>query len=122
MERMMNDDLRGALQRVNDRMAELLKNAQGALCGERDFAPEDIRQLREVMNAMAPIVAQSYELRRRQPELGVPLDLYKSHLNELQSTLEQIRVTLLVRQASLRASQTQLQAVAHWAAAFSETR
>jgi hypothetical protein len=122
MERMMKDDLGGALQRVNDRMGELLKSAQGALRGERDFAREDIRQLREMMDAMAPIVAQSYELRRRQPELSAPLDLYKSHLNELQSTLEQIRVTLLVRQASLRASQSQLQAVAQWAATFSQTR
>jgi hypothetical protein len=33
-------------------------------------------------------------------------------LNELQATLEQIRVTLLVQQASLRASQSQLHAVA----------
>ena len=78
---MMNDDLRGALQRVNDRMAELFKNAQGARRGERDFTPEDVRQPRETMDALAPIVAQSYELRRRQPELGEPLDLYKSHLN-----------------------------------------
>jgi hypothetical protein len=122
MERMMNDDLRGALQRVNDRMAELLKNAQDALRGERDFTPEDIRQLRETMDAMAPIVAQSCELRRRQPELGAPLDLYKSHLNELQTTLEQIRVTLLVQQASLRASRSQLNAVSRWAATFSQTR
>jgi hypothetical protein len=122
MERMMNDDLRGALQRVNDRMAELLKNAQGALRGERDCTPEDIRQLRETMDTMAPIVAQSYELRRRQPELGEPLDLYKSHLNELQTTVEQIRVMLLVRQATLRASRSQLHAVSQWAATFSQTR
>jgi len=32
------------------------------------------------------------------------LDLYKSHLNELQATLEQIRVTLQLQQARLRAS------------------
>jgi hypothetical protein len=50
----------GAPQRVNDRMAELLKNAQGTLRGERDFTPEDIGQLRETMDAMAPIVAQSF--------------------------------------------------------------
>ncbi len=79
------------------------------------------RQLRETMDAMAPIVAQSYELRRRQPELGAPLDLYKSHLNEVQSTLEQIRVTLLVRQASLRASQSHMNAVSRWAATFTQT-
>ena len=76
-------------------MAELLKNAQGTLRGERDFTPEDIGQLRETMDAIAPIVAQSFWLRRRQPELGAPLDLFKSHLNELQATLEQSRVTLL---------------------------
>jgi hypothetical protein len=46
--------------------------------GERDFTPEDIGQLRETMDAMAPIVAQSFWLRRRQPELGAPLDLFKS--------------------------------------------
>jgi hypothetical protein len=62
----------------------MFSNAQSALRGEHDFTPEDIRQLRETMDAMAPIVAQSYELRRRQPELGGPLDLYKSHFNELQ--------------------------------------
>ena len=103
-------------------MAELLKNAQGTLRGERDFTPEDIGQLRETMDAMAPIVAQSFWLRRRQPELGAPLDLFKSHLNELQATLEQSRVTLLVRQASLRANQSHLHAVAQWAATCPETR
>jgi len=41
-------------------MAELLKNAQGTLRGERDFTPEDTGQLRETMDAMAPIVAQSF--------------------------------------------------------------
>jgi hypothetical protein len=100
----------------------MFSNAQSALRGEHDFTPEDIRQLRETMDAMAPIVAQSYELRRRQPELGGSLDLYKSHFKELQSTPEQIRVTLLVRQARLGASQSQLQAVAQWAATFSQTR
>lgn len=118
----MNGDLREALKRVNDHLTELLKNAQGTLRGERDFTPEDIQQLRGIVDAMAPIVARSFELLGRQPELGEPLDLYKSHLNELQSTLEQIRVTLLVRQASLRAGQMQLQAVAKWAATFSQTR
>ena len=103
-------------------MAELLKNGQGTLRGERDFTPEDIGQLRETMDAMAPIVAQSFWLRRRQPELGAPLDLFKSHLNELQARLEQSRVTLLVQQASLRASQSQLHAVAQWAATCPETR
>jgi hypothetical protein len=91
-------------------------------CAANDFSSEDIRQLRETMDAMAPIVAQSYELRRRQPELGAPLDLYKSHLNKFQTTLEQIRVTLRVRQASLQASQSQMNAVSQWAATFSQTR
>ena len=101
-------------------MAELLKNAQGTLRGERDSTPEDIGQLRETMDAMAPIVAQSFWLRRRQPELGAPLDLFKSHLNELQARLEQSRPCL--QQASLRASQSQLHAVAQWAATCPETR
>jgi len=43
-------------------------------------------------------------------------------LNELQATLEQIRVTLLVQQARQRAGQSQLHAVAQWAATFSQTR
>ena len=66
--------------------------------GERDFTPEDIGQLRETMDAMAPIVAQSFWLRRRQPELGAPLDLFKSHLNELQARLEQSRDPACSRQ------------------------
>ncbi len=36
----MKDDLGGLLQRVNNRMAGLLKNAQGALRGARDFTHE----------------------------------------------------------------------------------
>jgi len=37
----------------------------------------------------------------------------------LQATLEQISVTLLLQQASLRASQSQLHGVAQWAATSS---
>ncbi len=83
----MNGDLREALKRVNDHLTELLKNAQGTLRGERDFTPEDIQQLRGIVDAMAPIVAQSFELLGRQPELGEPLDLYKSHLMNCRARL-----------------------------------
>jgi len=41
------------------------------------------------------------KLLRLQPELAGQLDLYKSQLGDLQTTLGQIRVMLLARQASL---------------------
>jgi hypothetical protein len=94
----------------------------GSLEADNSLGEVQSMLLGETIDAMAPIVAQSFELRRRQPELGVPLDLYKSHLSELRSTLEQTRVTLLLRQVSLRASQSQLRAVAQWAETFSQTR
>ena len=118
----MNDALRHTLERVNARLAVLLEDARRALRGEREFGPGDVHQLREPIDEMAPIVAQSLDLRRIQPEIAGQLDLYKSRLGDLETTLHQLRVMLLARQASLRASQTQLTAVSQWVSAFRQTR
>ena len=71
---------------------------------------------------MAPIVAEAVELRRVRPDLAGQLDLYKSNLGDLQTKLEQIRIMLLARQASLEAGRSQMCAVSQWMAAFRQTR
>jgi len=119
---MMGEGLRQTIERVNARLAGLIENARRALRGEGEFKAEDVRQLREPVEEMAPIVAQSPDLRLAQPEIVGELDLYKVHLGELQTTLNQLRVMLLARQASLCSDQTHVSAVSRWASTLRQTR
>lgn len=118
----MSEAVRQTLLRVNACLGGLLEDARRALRGESNFGVEEVRKLRQPIEEMAPIVAESAELRRLQPELAGQLDLYKSQLGDLQTTLAQIRMMLLARQASLEAGRAQLAAVSHWIRAFRQTR
>jgi hypothetical protein len=118
----MSTAIRQTLLRVNACLAGLLEEARRALRGESNFGVEEVRKIRQPVEEMAPIVAQSAELRRLQPELAGQLDLYKSQLGDLQTTLAQIRMMLLARQASLEAGRAQLAAVSQWMNAFRQTR
>jgi uncharacterized coiled-coil DUF342 family protein len=122
MEGMMSDDIRKKVQGVNARLSGLMIQTRGALCGQCDFDVEQIRRLREPLNEMELIVAQSSQLRVMMPELNAQLDEYKAQLNELRSILDKIRIMLLARQASLVAGRTQLDALSQWTSAFQTTR
>ena len=117
----MGEGLRQTVERINARLATLIENARRALRGEGDFNAEHVRELRVPVEEMAPIVAESAALRRVQPEIIGELDLYKAHLGELQTTVDQLRVMLLARQASLRSDQTHLSAVSKWVSALRQT-
>ncbi|HKM65573.1 MAG TPA: hypothetical protein VJX70_00275 [Candidatus Acidoferrum sp.] len=110
------------LKRVNACLAVLLEEARRALRGEGEFGVAEVRKIREPLEEMAPLLAKSAELRRLQPELNGQLDLYKSQLGDLQSTVVQIRLMLLARQASLEAGRVQVSAVSRWVTAFRQTR
>ena len=110
------------IQAVNARMLELLENSRKALRGESNFGIDEIRDLREPLNKMEPVMRQFEALRTAQPELAPQLDVYKLHLAELLTILDQVRVMLLAKQANLLAGRTQLDAATHWLAAFQATR
>ena len=77
------------VSRVNLRFAELPEDARKALRGESNFEPQEIENIREPNNGMAPIIHESAELRTNNPEICPQLDLYASTLSEVQSTLDQ---------------------------------
>jgi len=118
----MYEAMRQTLLRVNASLAGYLADARRAIRGECDFGVEEVRRIRGPVDEMAPVIAHSMELLRMQPELAGHLDLYKSQLGDLQTTLGQIRVMLLARQASLEAGRAQLSAVSQWMGAFRQTR
>jgi len=118
----MSEDVRLTIKRVNWRIAELLEEARRALRGESNFGVEEVRSIRQPVEEMAEIVDRAAELRRLQPEISTELDTYKSRLGDLQTTLSQIQVMLLARQASMEAGRAQLSAVSHWIDAFRQTR
>jgi hypothetical protein len=122
MERLMNEAPRATIERVNARLAILLEGARRALRGEGDFDVQDVRRFREAIGEMASLVAQWAELRRLQPEMAGELDLYKSQLSELQTSLVRIRVMLHARRAHLEVSQLHNAAVSRWVSAFRQTR
>jgi len=118
----MNPGLKEQIARINVQMASLLEEARKALRGERDFGVEDIHKIRQPLNAMDPIMRRFEELRKTAPEVSTELDLYKSHLAELLTIIDRLRVMLLARQANLLAGRAQLDAATHWFAAFQATR
>lgn len=119
---MMAETAMQTVVRVNSCLGQLLDGARRALRGESEFDAEDVRRLRQPVTEMTAIVAQSAELRSRDPEIGGPLDLYVSQLAELQTLLVRIRVMLHSRQASLQTCQAHHTAVSRWVTAFQQTR
>jgi len=114
--------LKEKISAVNARLARLLDDSRRSLKGERDFNVETVRALSQPISEMAPVVAQAKELRLLQPEIDGQLDLYFGQITELRDVLENVRMTLLARRASLEAGRGQLEAVTLWAAALSRTR
>src|SRR5271154_4014062 len=122
MERVMGEALWQTVEKLNSRMGELLEGAQGALRGECNFGANEVRALRMVLAEMDPVIAQSEELRRTQPEMGEALNLYRSQLVNLQKTVERLRITLLVHRSTLEGHRTHLSAASLWCTAFQRTR
>jgi hypothetical protein len=122
MDGLMKEAAQQTIKRASARLAELLEETRRAVRGERDFDVSDVRRLQEPVGEMAPIVAQASELRRLQPEIAGPLEIYKSQLRELQSTLIQVRIMLHTRQASLQVGQVHNAAVSRWVSALRQTR
>jgi hypothetical protein len=118
----MYEAMRQTLLRVNASLTGYLAEARRAIRGECDLSVEDVRRIRGPVDEMAPVMAQSAELLRMQPELAGRLDLHKAQLGDPQTTLGQIRVMLLARQASLDAGRAQLSAVSQWMGALRQTR
>lgn len=114
--------LKETIASANSRLGCLLAETKQALRGEREFGPEQVSALREPLTEMDPVMVQAKDLRVLKPELEGELDLYKSQLGDLQTTLEKIRLMLLARQAHLCASHVQLTAVGRWAKTLGETR
>ncbi|HUN60842.1 MAG TPA: hypothetical protein VMU53_02580 [Candidatus Sulfotelmatobacter sp.] len=118
----MNDGLRQKVESINKRLAKELENAQGVLRGSASFGAKDVRALQALLSEMEPVITRSAELRQSRPEIAEQLDLYKAQLLELQKTMEQVRVTLLVQRASLAEKRVQVNAASHWCDALQRMR
>jgi hypothetical protein len=122
MECLMTDANCQTVERVNTRLAQLLKNAQRALCGESAFTADDVRALQTLLEEIAPVAEHAVQLRRIHPEINAPLDRYREQLVLLQHTVERLRITLLVQRATLEAGKEQASATKQWCNAFQKTR
>jgi hypothetical protein len=122
MERVVDSALCDKIGDINAQLAAMLADTKRALAGEREFGAEQVRSLSEPIAAMALVMERAAELRKLHPEIAGPLDLYKSQLNELQTTLEQVRMMLLARRSQMDAGRVQLEAVSQWANALGHTR
>jgi hypothetical protein len=112
----------GKVENINTQLAAMLADAKRALAGEREFGVAQVRSLSAPIATMAPIMERSDELRKLHPEITGPLDLYKSQLRDLQITLEQVNMMLLVRRSQLDIGRAQMKAVKQWANALGQTR
>jgi len=118
----MSNVLLDKVSAVNVRLAELLGRAQQALRGEIIFGVEQVRELSQHIGEMDSVCAQAPELRLLRPDVDGELDLYKSQLGELGTTLHQVRLMLLSQRAQMEANRAQLAAVSHWASTLINTR
>jgi hypothetical protein len=118
----MRDTFGETIEHVSSHLAQVLEAMKGALAGKSAFSGEDVRKLRTLLAEMEPVLLRSEELRRTRPEIAAQLDGYKEQLLELQKTVEQMRVTLMVQKASLEAARTQVDATSQWCSTFQQTR
>lgn len=72
--------------------------------------------------SLAQIMRESEQARTLMPEISGQLDEYRSQLGELQIILDNVRVMLLARPASLMAGRAQLDAASQWMTAFHAAR
>jgi hypothetical protein len=107
---------------VNTRIEVLIADTRRALTGEREFGEQQVKALSERIEEMAPVMQRARELRSLNPELAGELDLYTTHLRELQTVLEQVRVMLLATRGQLETGRTHVDAVTRWAAAVRQTQ
>ncbi len=105
----------------NAQVTALVSLARRALQGQAEFGPEQLHILKSALDRMDPLMLQSAQLRREQPELRPELDAYKALLAELEPLLERIRVMLLARRAQTVLDRGQLEAVARWSDALRQT-
>ncbi|MGA2811952.1 MAG: hypothetical protein ABSG16_11170 [Candidatus Acidiferrum sp.] len=118
----MADSVLKRVSAVNQRVSALLNEARLALRGECTFSVTQVRALSAQLTEMAPVCADAPNLRVMRPELEDELDLYKSQLDHLNTTLQQVHVMLLAQRANMEAHRAQLVAVGHWADAVQGTR
>ena len=115
----MSSPLREKIESVNTRVQSLLAETKRALAGQCEFGLEQVTTLSALIEGMEPVMARAAEFRRSEPEIATSLDEYKAHLAELQTALDQVRVMLLAKRQQTVAGRIQLNAVKHWANAFS---
>ena len=118
----MIDSLEHKIANVNARLSTLLADSRSALRGEHDFGVDTVRILSTTIREMDPIMSAQRELRRTQPHIATELDRYVSQVTELKSVLEQIRVMLISRRATLDNNRAHMETVSRWATAFQSTR
>lgn len=118
----MPSGLREKISGVNARIASLLDETRQSLRGERNFGVEQVRAISAPVSEMALIMSRAKELRTLDPEIEGELNLYKSQIGELHSTLEQVRMMLLARRAQMESNRAQVEAVSQWATTLSRTR
>jgi len=106
---------------INAHLAALLPTTQSALAGDSIFTVDELRALSLPISEMAPILAAA-KLAPQDPQVTAQLQNYKTHLRNLQPTLERLRQMLLAQRSQLASNQAQLQAVSNWAAALSTTQ
>src|SRR5579885_3319253 len=104
-------DPRAQITAASAEVAALSSLARRALEGQAEFGPEQLRTLKSVLDRMDPLMLQSAQLRREQPELRP----------DLEPLLERIRVMLLARRAQMLLDRGRLEAVARWSDALRQT-
>jgi hypothetical protein len=105
---------------INAQLAALLPAALSALAGESTFSVDVLRALALPISEMAPILAAANLT--RDPQVTAQVQIYKTHLRDLQPNLERLRQMLLAQRSHLESNQAQLKAVSNWATALSNTQ
>ena len=106
---------------INAHLAALLPATQSALAGGSIFTVDELRALSLPISEMAPILAAT-KLAPQDLQVTALLQIYKTHLRNLQPTLERLRQMLLAQRSQLASNQAHLKAASNWAAALSTTQ
>jgi hypothetical protein len=108
---------------VNSELAAHLARARRTLVGAEVFDVNEVRQIVFLVSRMEPHVKSIRQSRfRTTPELDSQINAYRQQLQELNQTLEQIRMMLLAKRGELELSRRHMSAVTRWTHAYQQTR
>jgi len=117
----MNGNRNDLFASANQELRAFLSRAENVVQGTGDIGAEDLRALGQLLDRMAPEMAEDPRKVPGDAIVQEEVQRYVSNLRSVQVSLEQIRCVMLARLAALDATRRHVEGFHDWANAYQQT-